>query len=119
MNEASGRERTWERRVRVCKKKHRPKLINWQRDEFGTRRHADFSELKFKYLNENEKSIERYAAKDLTVEKFISDYERNATPLVITDIPKNERWNAGLSCFNSRPLPALTICSGGLGFQMF
>jgi hypothetical protein len=95
MERDGGEERTWERRVRVCKKKHRPKLSNWQRDEFGSRRQNDFAQLKFKYLNENTNSIERISAKDLTVAKFISDYERHSIPLIISDIPKEEHWNAG------------------------
>jgi hypothetical protein len=88
--------RTWERRVQECKKKHRPKLKDWQRDEFGTKRLNSFEELKFKYVTDDQLSIERIESRHLTVENFISKYERNSIPLIIRNIPKEEHWKAGL-----------------------
>jgi hypothetical protein len=91
----SNRLCTWERRVQECKKKHRPKLSNWERDGFGTRRAQEFDELQVKYHEENSVSIERISQDQLTVEEFIHHYERNSIPLIITGIPEGENWRAG------------------------
>lgn len=87
--------RTWERRVEECKKKHRPKLKDWQRDKYGTLRLNNFEELKRKYLTHDETSIERIESRHLTVEDFILKYERNSIPLIIRNIPTEEHWKAG------------------------
>jgi hypothetical protein len=87
--------RTWERRVLECKKKHRPKLSNWQRDGFGTKRADSFEELKSKYVTDDQLSIERIESTHLTVENFIENYERKSIPLIIRNVPKEEHWKAG------------------------
>ena len=97
------RLRTWERRVLECKKKHRPKLKNWEKDFFGSVRESFFNELKIKYQTENEQTIERISFDNLTIERFIEEYERLAIPLIISNIPNKQNWNAGyfLSLFIS------------------
>lgn len=98
----SPRLKTWQRRVNECKKKHRPKLQNWERDEFGTKRLQEFNDLKVKYL-ENNHCIERIRAEELSVESFIQNYERLSIPVIIQDIPKVENWKAGKILFISEP----------------
>ena len=104
--------RTWERRVEECKKKHRPKLKDWQKDKFGTIRLNSFEELKGKYLTNDQISIERIESRHLTVEDFIVKYERNCIPLIIRNIPTEEHWKAGHCIFVDTLIsPALTPLS--------
>ena len=58
--------KTWEKRIKKCQKKHRPKLKNWQKDGFS--------------IKENEKIIRFY--KLLRSESGISYYILLSTHLL-------------------------------------
>ena len=91
----TGRLRTWERRANECKKKHRPKLRDWERDGFATTRAADFMRLKEIYTTpEVDRCIDRIKASELSVEDFIKSYEMKSIPCIISDIPTHENWKA-------------------------
>ncbi|CAE7347585.1 jmjd6-a [Symbiodinium microadriaticum] len=86
------RKRTWERRADECRKKHRPKLRDWARDGFGSRRSADFVALKEKYSHDS--CIQRFSYNQLSVSEFIDQYEKKSIPCIIADIPREENWKA-------------------------
>ncbi len=80
-----------------AKKKHRPKLVNWSRDNFSTTRNADF--VNARTLNEQNCNLTRLRigkvnVKGCNVENFVKYYEEQYKPCVITGIPNEEGWTA-------------------------
>ena len=107
--------RTWERRLSEAKRKHRPKLKDWGKDEFATRRSLDFqtlgrfdpnfvtvqriSELRERKMAADEGSlvmhdIHRVEYDNLSYENFVEYFERPAIPCIIGGIPFSEEWRA-------------------------
>jgi hypothetical protein len=104
------RPRTWERRIAEARKKHRPKLLNWQRDGFATTRLNDFKALEraesscIDVEDVRQDSLAGYTAplralhripyESLSYDDFVTFYERPAIPCVIRDVPFCEEWAA-------------------------
>jgi hypothetical protein len=94
--------RTWERRVNNCKKRHRPKLKDWARDGFANKREQDFLSLKVTYSQSH--PIQKLNAAELSVARFIDEYERKSIPCIISNIPTLESWRAGLYSFDNHSI---------------
>ena len=97
-----GKEKTWERRANECKKKHRPKLKDWSRYQFGNNKRFDEYAKKCELNNpvclttqpRGQKMNELYfidsiRAQDLSVELFVSLYYRMFQLLLIHFIEGN------------------------------
>mmetsp|Transcript_613 Transcript_613/g.1814 ORF Transcript_613/g.1814 Transcript_613/m.1814 type:complete len:403 (+) Transcript_613:203-1411(+) len=85
---------TWQETMRDAKAKHRPRLKDWSRDGFATRRRADFkalSEIDAAHVGE---TIQRVDAADLTPERFASKFERASEPVIVRGVPDREAWGA-------------------------
>lgn len=85
------RKMGWEDTMEAAKRGHRPRLKNWSRDGFNSRRAAEFESLASKVCREEETSrcrIARESASGLTPEAFVAKYEMTSTPVLITGIPK-------------------------------
>jgi histone arginine demethylase JMJD6 len=86
-------KRTWERRADDAKHRHRPKLKDWSRDQFATRRQEEFHALRVleSELNTN---IARLDSKSVSAQRFREDFEGKNIPCIISGVPTTEHWNA-------------------------
>jgi len=92
-------KKTWERRLEEAKKKHRPKLKDWSKDAFATRRTTDFEELS---SAPSSCFIDRISCRSLSTQDFVERYERPCLPVIISDIPQEECWEGGKpGCWDS------------------
>ena len=89
-------KKTWERRMDEAKKKHRPKLKDWTRDGFATRRNDVFQQLQqISALQTSEDlTLDTFSCNSLDKDRFVGKYEGKCKPCVITDIPTVEKWRA-------------------------
>jgi hypothetical protein len=73
------------------KKKHRSdmRIDAWTNEGFAG---SDICDMPL--LDESLGRIKRELCKDLSVERFIEEYERPAIPVVIDGIPEDEHWPA-------------------------
>lgn len=102
------------RRFLEAKRKHRPKLQNWERDGFGTNREQDFLALRaldcgFTRIcdaslaadrHQEPAQLYRISCSNLSYDEFIRYFERPALPCIIADVPTVEEWPAA-SCWTS------------------
>jgi len=90
------RAHTWLKKIAKAKNKHRPKLKNWSKDGFTSRRLTDVENLvNLSQTNVDRKNeIDQLSAKYLTLCKFIERYEAKEIPCIIKDIPTIENWSA-------------------------
>eukprot|EP01038_Epipyxis_sp_PR26KG_P013794 gene13794-18502_t len=108
------RKKTWERRLDEAKRKHRPKLVNWSRDEFAFKRESAFlalskpinhsssiiytynnrSSVLFSQMSNKSFMISNLDYNDLCVEKFKNEFENVYIPCIINNIPLMEKWSA-------------------------
>jgi hypothetical protein len=105
--------RTWQRRMDEARAKHRPKLKNWSRDGFATRRRSDFDALKslslgFRDIKDAKtasctalgldatslREVDRISCKRLDYQTFINIYEQPGMPCIISRVPEVEEWPA-------------------------
>lgn len=112
-DDAADGRRTWQRRMDEARAKHRPKLKNWARDGFATKRKADFDALKalplgFRDIKDAQTAsctargldatslleVDRISSKRLDYKTFIDMYERPGMPCIITRVPETEEWPA-------------------------
>ena len=91
----------WRTKMLTAKQKHRPRLKDWGRDGFATRRPADFEALAHlpspaQQAQENVKvgEVDRVHARDLPPAAFIEQYEKACKPVVIQGVPTEEGWGA-------------------------
>lgn len=81
----------------AAKKKHRPKLQDWARDGFATRRQEDFlrcRSLEDSVNNLTKLRIGRVTVKGCSAENFAKYYEEKYQPCVIAGVPAEEGWTA-------------------------
>lgn len=91
------RMKTWEKRARKCKKKHRPKLSSWTKEGWAESPKKDkFEELRKKYLAQpmSECGVDSHDAKSFSVEDFVQKYEVPMQAVIIRNIPEHEKWPA-------------------------
>ena len=108
-NRDKTKKKTWQRRIEKAKKAHRPKLKDWSIGGFATFKSKENETFISNKLSEqviNIKSIDhitpssnsniiyRINTKHLSVTNFITTFEMNKIPLIITKIPKYEHWKA-------------------------
>jgi hypothetical protein len=112
-DEEGDARRTWQRRMDEARAKHRPKLKNWSRDGFATRRRSDFDALKslslgFRDIKDAKtascaargldatsiREVDRISCKKLDYNTFIEMYERPGIPCIISRVPEVEEWPA-------------------------
>lgn len=104
------RPRTWERRIKQAKKKHRSSLKNWAVSDFAGKRNLEFVRLldneplksqeriirsvddMVKCNEESALSIHRIPCQILTLSDYINYYEVKKRPVLIQNIPKMENW---------------------------
>ena len=89
--------KTWEKRAKKCKKKHRPKLSSWMKEGWAlTPRNDTFQAIKKKYLSQppSECTIDSHDAKTLSVNDFIHQYEVPMKAVIIRNIPEHDHWPA-------------------------
>lgn len=89
--------KTWERRLNDAKKKHRPKHRDWACDGFATRRVREFEALAV-LDSSNQLASNRGIAKlncsELSVERFVEEFEKPYRPCIIEGIPQMQNWGA-------------------------
>jgi histone arginine demethylase JMJD6 len=115
------KEKTWERRLKNAKRKHRPKLTDWAQCGFSnmSRRYKNFqciqqedAQIKSQSIeidtldrlfevtnlsyrkNPTHPPIHRIDSSILSVTDFIERYEKPRIPCIIKNIPSNESWEA-------------------------
>lgn len=86
------KKRTWERRMDVCKQKHRPKLKDWSRDGFATHRNAEFKALQ--RVHQGALGIERVDVRISSLKDFRDRFEVPGQPCIIDNVPTAENWSA-------------------------
>jgi hypothetical protein len=94
-----GRHRkTWERRLDEAKKKHRPKLKDWSKDGFATRRWADFLALREVQHTQEDvcriRSVGVMDVREADKKAFVLQFEASYKPAIIRGIPEAEGWRA-------------------------
>ena len=92
-----GLSKTWEKRAKRCKKKHRPKLSSWVKEGWASTPRANtFEALKNKFLSQplSDCPIDSHDVEDLSVDSFIHQYEVPMKAVIIRNIPKHEKWPA-------------------------
>ncbi|CAM9688404.1 unnamed protein product, partial [Choristocarpus tenellus] len=90
----------WEKRMREAKRKHRPRLRDWEREGFGvegSQAAAAFESLAGddaweKAEGVSRAKISRERREDLPPHEFWERYERREVPVVISGIPRHEGW---------------------------
>eukprot|EP00903_Cladosiphon_okamuranus_P009919 g9416.t1 len=88
-------EQRWERRIDSAKRAHRPRLKNWERDQFGLeggRAAAAFEALRDE--RHTGRTISREARDSLRREDFWRYYEQRRRPVIVSGIPYHEGWTA-------------------------
>lgn len=78
--------------MEVCKSKHRPKLKDWSRDGFATRRNVEF--LSLRNVNRGARDIGRLDARISGIHDFRQRFEIPNFPCIIENIPTSEGWQA-------------------------
>lgn len=93
MTDNSNQRKThWEKKIDDCKKRHRPCLKNWSRDQFALKRKADFDKLKSLHLKIPQ--IGYIDAFQNSVDEFRNSYEKNSIPCIIQNVPVKENWSS-------------------------
>jgi len=82
----------WEEAIEDAKKRHRPRLKQWDRDGFATRRSQEFENLRTDPPTQN--TFQRFSSNELSTEEFINQFERPSIPVIFSDVPQVERWSA-------------------------
>ena len=90
------KKKTWERRLLKAKRKHRPRLKEWNRDAFASRRKNLFYQLgDFESQVPVENSvIDIVPCMNLSPDSFVREFESRNIPCIISHIPTMERWKA-------------------------
>ena len=91
------RKKTWERRIEKAKKKHRPKLRDWNKDRFKYARHLEFLNLRRLSDVAGDRrtiTVDTVSRRTLSISDFRKQYEIQEKPCIITDIPVFEKWSA-------------------------
>lgn len=83
------RPATWQETMRAAKKKHRPKLADWSRDGFATRRRTEVQELD--PVPTNAQPMPRVDA-GIAPAAFSERFERHSEPCLVTGVPAREGW---------------------------
>jgi hypothetical protein len=89
--------KTWEKRAKKCKKKHRPKLSSWTKEGWASSPRKDiFEAVKSEFLSQplSECPVDSHDAENLSVDDFIQQYEVPMKAVIIRNIPKHEKWAA-------------------------
>lgn len=81
----------WERRIAKAKRKHRPKLKNWQKDGFQKERNNAFEGMR---VVDSINTINIISSEDVSVDQFIDRYEIEGIPCVIKGVTMMEDWSA-------------------------
>ncbi|KAJ1454152.1 hypothetical protein M885DRAFT_522319 [Pelagophyceae sp. CCMP2097] len=85
-------QKSFDDHVRSCKKRHRPRLKDWSKDGFASRRASDFDALATAdVFGTEEISREPHT---LSQADFAEKYERTSTPLVVRGCVEHEAWPA-------------------------
>lgn len=89
----------WERRLCDAKKRHRPRLSDWERGGFGiegSRAAEAFQALAWDAGGQHgTRGMPRERRDELSREEFWEHYERRRLPVLVTGIPSYEGWRAG------------------------
>jgi hypothetical protein len=89
--------KTWEKRAKKCKKKHRPKLSSWTKEGWAYSPRKDrFEALKEKFLAQplSECPVDSHDTATLSVEDFVHQYEVPTKAVIIRNIPQHDQWPA-------------------------
>ena len=87
----------WEEMMEDAKKRHRPRLKDWSRDGFATKRAADFEALRARNWAEDPTCRCRIAVENcatLTPAQFVERYERTYTPVLLRGCINEQNWPA-------------------------
>ena len=90
------RPATWQETLQQAKKKHRPKLQDWTRDGFATKRRTEVERL-----DAVPKCAQRISRVDAGIEPddFAARFERRSEPCLVENVPEREEWPLN---FNAR-----------------
>ena len=80
--------------MKSAKSRHRPRLKNWARDGFATRRQKDFSALGEDETRGCREAIARVDCSELSPEEFARDFEAAKLPVIVKGVPDAEGWGA-------------------------
>ena len=83
------RHATWQETLQQAKKKHRPKLADWTRDGFATRRRTEVERLDA--VPKCAQQIPRVDA-GISPDDFATRFERRSEPCLVTNVPEREGW---------------------------
>ena len=95
------RHATWQETLQQAKKKHRPKLADWTRDGFATRRRTEVERL-----DAVPKCALRITRVDAGIapDDFAERFERRSEPCLVTNVPEREGWALrNWTSINGRP----------------
>ena len=95
------RHATWQETLQQAKKKHRPKLADWTRDGFATRRRTEVERL-----DAVPKCALRITRVDAGIapDDFATRFERRSEPCLVTNVPEREGWALrNWTSINGRP----------------
>ena len=95
------RHATWQETLQQAKKKHRPKLADWTRDGFATRRRTEVERL-----DAVPKCALRITRVDAGIapDDFAKRFERRSEPCLVTNVPEQEGWALrNWTSINGRP----------------
>ena len=83
------RPATWQETLHAAKKKHRPKLQDWTRDGFATKRRTEVERL-----DAVPKCAQRISRVDAGIEPdaFATRFERRSEPCLVENVPEREEW---------------------------
>ena len=95
------RHATWQETLQQAKKKHRPKLADWTRDGFATRRRTEVERLDA--IPKCALRITRVDA-GIAPDDFATRFERRSEPCLVTNVPEREGWALrNWTSINGRP----------------
>lgn len=83
-------EGTYQSRVERARARHRPRLVDWCRDGFASRRVHDVEALS------SVGSCDIAIEENLSHERFAAEYEATSLPVLVRGVPEREGWNAAV-----------------------
>ena len=83
------RPATWQETLQQAKKKHRPKLNDWTRDGFATKRRTEVERL-----DAVPKCAQRITRVDAGISQndFATRFESRSEPCLVENVPEREKW---------------------------